>query len=298
MMKVDSITDIMNTLSYANQFRAKVFLIKIGGSVLNDEGMIQSICNDIKLLNEAGIKVLIVHGGSKAINEHLSMNNITSHFVDGLRVTSKEAMKIIEMVLCGHVNKLLVRKLNSIGLHAIGFSGADNKLLQCQYHSEQHGQVGDIVKVNFEILKSFLQNDLNHFNFIPVIAPVGVDKNGDPLNVNADYAASHIAHSIQADKLIFITDQDGIYDKNGEIFSVLTKNQLEDLIDKKIVEGGMLTKVKAILQALNRDLSHVHILNGKKKHVLIEEFFTINGVGTLCQNDEIRVEVEHVSGCA
>ncbi len=298
MIKIDSISSIINTLSYANQFRGKVFLIKLGGSVLNDERLIQSICNDVKLLKEAGIKVLIVHGGSKAINEYLTINNISSNFVDGLRVTSKEAMNIIEMVLCGHVNKLLVRKLNSIGLHAIGFSGADNNLLQCHYYSEQHGKVGEIHSVNAGLISTFLTKNEDYFDCIPVIAPVGVDHQGNPLNINADYAASQVAKAIKADKLIFITDQDGIYDKNGSIYSVLSRDELLELIKSKSVEGGMLTKVKAILEALNEDLTHVHILNGKKKHSLIEEFFTIHGVGTLCKNEETRVEYENVSNCA
>lgn len=295
MIKVEGISSIIHTLRYANQFRGKIFLIKLGGSVLNDASLIQSLCEDIKMLKDAGIKVLIVHGGSKAINEHLSINNIPSTFIEGLRVTSKEAMKIIEMVLCGHVNKLLVRKLNSIGLQAIGFSGTDNKLLECNYYSEEHGQVGEIHTVNASILSHFLANNEDCFDCIPVIAPVGSDQNGNPLNINADYAASHVAKAIKADKLIFITDQDGIYDKNKGIYSVLSKKELLGLIKNKTVQGGMLTKVKAILAALNDKLSHVHILNGKKKHSLIEEFFTINGVGTLCKNEETRVEYENVS---
>ncbi len=289
MVEPHSITSIIDTLAYASQFRNNTFLIKLGGSVLHDDALIKSLCDDLKILKNVGIKIILVHGGSKAINQYLAVNNIESNFVDGLRVTSPEAMKVIEMVLCGHVNQLLVRKLNHIGIDAIGLTGADNNMLQCDYYSEAHGCVGTIRSVNTSPISHLLAHQDSNFYSIPVIAPIGVDVDGNPMNINADFAASYIATAMQVDKLIYITDQDGIYDKNGKVFSELSCEELLELINNKTVGGGMLTKVNAILSALNANLNHVHILNGNKKHVLIEEFFTAHGVGTLCKNMQENV---------
>ncbi len=276
---------IIDAIAYVNQFRGSTILIKLGGSILHDDELIKSLCVDLKLLKGAGIKVIIVHGGSKAINKYLEINQIKSHFVDGLRVTSPEAMKIIEMVLCGHVNKVLVRKLNTIGIQATGMSGADNSMLQCEAYSEVHGQVGTVRTVNTRFVTQVLAQDDTDYETIPVIAPIGVDSAGNPMNINADYAASHLAAALKVDKLIYLTDQDGIYDQQGEVYSQLLDTQLLQLIRGKIVEGGMLAKTKAILSALASGLNHIHILNGSKKHVLLEELFTVNGVGTLCRKN-------------
>lgn len=279
---------IIDAISYANQFRETTVLIKLGGSVLHDDDLIKSLCADLRLLQGVGIKVVIVHGGSKAINKYLAINQIESHFVDGLRVTSPEAMEIIEMVLCGHVNKMLVRKLNHIGVKVIGMSGADNNMLQCDPYSQQHGCVGAIRNVNV----NFVNQILAQSNSIPIIAPVGVDAKGNPMNINADYAASDLAVALKVDKLIYLTDQDGILDKKGGIYSELCETQLSELIRDETVKGGMLAKTKAILAALSHHLNHVHILNGSKKHVLLEELFTVNGVGTLCK--KIKEEKDYV----
>ncbi len=274
---------IINAITYVNQFRNSTILIKLGGSILHDNELIKSLCSDLKLLKDAGIKVVIVHGGSKAINHYLEVNQIPSHFVDGLRVTSPEAMKIIEMVLSGHVNKVLVRKLNTIGIQATGMSGADNAMLQCDPYSEIHGCVGTVRAVNTRFVMQILNQSHSDYETIPIISPIGVDDQGNPMNINADYAASHLACALKVDKLIYLTDQDGIYDQEGKVYSELVDTQLQQLIHGKIVQGGMLAKTKAILLALNNHLNHIHILNGSKKHVLLEELFTVNGVGTLCK---------------
>lgn len=277
------IDTIINTLSYSNTFSGSTFLIKLGGSILHDSALIHSLCSDLKLLSLVGVKIILVHGGSFAINQQLLKQNIESEFIDGLRVTSVQAMEVIEMVLCGHVNTSLVRKLNAIGMHAIGLSGANNNMLQCDYYSKQHGCVGTIKKINTEAIHHLILNHKLPYQTIPVIAPIGINVDGKPMNINADYAASSLANALKAGKLIYLTDQDGIYDKNGNIFSELSQDNLLDLINDHTVEGGMLTKTKAILKALNGHLNHVHILNGKKNHVLIEELFTVKGAGTLCK---------------
>ena len=286
-MIAGKIAQIVDTISYLNQFRGKTFLIKLGGSILHNDTLIASLCFDLKLLKQAGINIIIVHGGSKAINQALAEYHAKSEFIDGLRVTSSQNMKIIEMVLCGHVNKLLVRKLNHIGIQAVGLSGSDNNMLQCDHYSKQHGYAGTVNSVNVEPVTQLISAKSNAFDVIPVIAPVGVNNKGEAMNVNADHAASHLAIGLKVDKLIYLTDQDGIYDKDKNRLSELSYHDLMALIKDETVYGGMLIKVKAILTALQQHLNSVHILNGSKKHILIQELFTVNGVGTLCKTTNI-----------
>lgn len=277
---------ILNILAYNHKFSGCKFVIKIGGSVLQDETLVASICSDIQLLTSVGIKIIVIHGGGNAISQHLSKLHIESQFIDGLRVTPKKIMDIIEMVLCGHVNTKLVRMFGAAGLNTIGLTGADSSMLQCAYYSDAHGCVGVVKKTNTDIVSNVLTSD-----FIPVIAPIGVDVDGNAMNINADCAASVLAEQLQADKLIYLTDQDGIYDENGAIYSELSQVDLLNIIDRKIVQGGMLTKSKAILKALNGHLNDIHILNGKISHVLIEELFTVEGIGTLCKKSVSNINV-------
>ncbi len=288
MTVVDTIID---TLAYSNKFFGHTLLIKLGGSILNDDQLIKSLCEDLKLLRGVGMKIVLVHGGSRAIKRELSLNNIETKFINGLRVTPPAAMNIIEMVLCGHVNKLLVRKLNSIGMSAIGLSGSDNSMLQCDHFSHQHGRTGKISAVNVDAIVNVLSFQGKNFGSIPVIAPIGIDDDGKAMNVNADIAACHIANALAVDKLIYLTDQDGIYNNDGKLLSQLSGNELEALIAQGVVTDGMLVKVSAILDALNDKMSQVHMLNGKKPHILIEELFTVKGIGTLCKKDSEVYEV-------
>ncbi|KTD35129.1 acetylglutamate kinase [Legionella israelensis] len=267
---------IIEVLHYANDFAGKTFLLKLGGSILQDEMLIDSVCQDIKRLHQAGIRLVIVHGGSKAINQCLAEHKIKADFIDGLRITSREAMQLIEKVLCTQVNKILVDKLKQIGLQAMGISAATIQLLPCRYYSRQHGFVGVIQSVNLSKFKPSSDS-------ISVIAPIGVDAADNSLNVNADYAASKLAVALNVDKLIFMTDQNGIYAKDGSVYSELDSNELIKLINDQTVVGGMLIKTKAILSALNEHLNHVHILNGNIPQVLLKEIFTTQGVGTLCK---------------
>lgn len=277
------VSQMIDAIAYVNQFRGKTFLIKLGGAILEDPDNLAHICKDLKLLTQAGIHIVIVHGGSTSINQTLKVHGIESSFEDGLRVTSLEAVKVIEMVLCGHVNKQLVRQLNYIGLQATGLSGSDNNMLMCQPYSQVHGYVGVISSVNVEPVIQLLKTPSLVNNAIPIIAPIGVNHKGQPMNINADYAASQLAVALKVDKLIYLTDQDGIFDKQGHLISEISKDSLRGLISNHTVLGGMLTKSKAILAALSTNLNHVHILNGNHQHVLIEELFTTNGVGTLCK---------------
>ncbi|WP_419418439.1 acetylglutamate kinase [Legionella sp. D16C41] len=255
----------------------KLILIKAGGSILQDSSAISTLCGDLKTLLANGYQVALVHGGSKAINEALNIYGIPSEFINGLRVTSQAAMKIIEMVLCGQVNQMLVRALNQFGIKAMGLSGAENQLLHCDYLDEKFGFVGKIKQVNSTDVEQLLAN-----NVLPVIATVGVDDKGQAVNINGDIAACHLATALAVDELVYLTDQEGIYNQHGALLSKLSANQLQLLIKKAIVSNGMLVKVNAILNALEQDLDQIRILNGRQHQILVETLLHGKNRGTMC----------------
>lgn len=274
---------LLEALKYVEKFYGRTVLIKLGGSILDCPERMKTLCEDLKCLRAAGIALVIVHGGSKAIEQALNAYQLTWEFYQGQRVTTPEMMTVIEMVLSGQVNKQLVRQLNQLDVKAMGFSGVDNRLLLCEQASEQLGLVGAIKQVNTQWIQSFLEDQLAHPHggMIPVISPVGVDAQGQSLNVNADWAASEIATALGVDKLVYLTDQEGIY-HGDKLLSECSSSKLNSLIDANIVQGGMLTKVKTILDAINQGIQQIHILGAKRDHVLIDEIFTDAGVGTLC----------------
>ncbi len=257
-------------------------LVKVGGSILHEDGLVTSLCHELKDIVLSGYQVVLVHGGSKAIHEALHLYGVTSTFLDGLRVTTAAAMKVIEMVLCGQINQLLVRKLNSLGVNAIGLSGAHNHLFHCEPYSSEHGFVGEIKSLNTTYLEHLSQFQ---GSLIPVIATIGVDDAGQAYNINADLAASRLAHALKVKKLIYMTDQEGIYNKEGHVHHQLSKSELSMLIDEKIVTNGMLVKAKSILFALERNFKEVMVLSGQKKNSLIEAVLYQKNGGTVCVNE-------------
>ena len=274
---------IIETLQYVKRFSGQRILIKLGGSVLDDQALIENLCMDFSLLRAAGISLVLVHGGSRAIVEELKLHNIESTFKDGLRVTTPEMANIIEMVLCGNINRNLVRHLNASGVSAIGLSGSDNWMLRCERIDPELGEVGKIMQIDTTLIERCLTDQQHRFQgHIPIIAPLGVDSEGKALNVNADWAATVIAQALNIDKLIYLTDQTGIYDQEGKHISTIDRQGLQTLIDTEVVKDGMLTKVRTILDALDCGLEYIHIINAKHPHSLIEELFTEEGIGTLC----------------
>jgi len=255
----------------------KTILIKIGGSILSDPELINAFCTEIKILKDLGFRIIIVHGGSKAINKTLARYHIDSKFINGLRVTSAEALQVIEMVLFGHLNPLITKKLNHLGLSAIGLSGA-TQLFFCKKYSEAHGFVGEIKKLNTELIHHLFAFNLS----IPVIAPLGIDHQGQTYNINADIAACHLAHALEVDQLLFLTDQEGIYGKDGKTLAHLSAKELKQLIREKIVTDGMQVKAKTILHALEAGLNKILILNGKTKHALVNSLIHSQKIGTEC----------------
>lgn len=294
--KQNEIDIMVDTLEHIQKFSGSTILIKLGGSILHEHALIKSLCKDLSLLRAANIKVVLVHGGSKAINEVLNKYAVKSEFKDGLRVTSKQAMDLIEMVLCGHINQVLVRELNSLGISCAGLSGADNNMLSCDYYSQEHGFVGKVKKVNTDLVEELLESQNRGFGMIPVIAPIGVDDQGNAMNINADWAASCIAAELGIDKLIYITDQDGIKDLQGKVISELSQGDLNNLVAQNIVTDGMLTKTKTILSALESGIKQIHIINGIQRHSVLIELFTNHGIGSVCIQGEKQllkvVEVE------
>lgn len=281
---VEKSTDgVLSTLKYVRQFAGNTVLIKLGGAALQDSALVESICADLSLIRSVGVSVVLVHGGGPSINEELTRRNITWEFFEGQRVTTPEMMDVIEMVLCGSVNRRIVRTLNKSGIKAVGMSGTDASTLTCGQFSKKLGQVGRIDKVHTDFIHSILNTQTEGLGAIPVIAPVGVGKKGEAYNINADWAAARIAEALGIRKLLFLTDQHGILDSKQELIPELDAGELEQLIENGTVKGGMLAKVQTILHALRNGVTDVHILNARRPHGLIEELFTSLGVGTICK---------------
>ena len=272
---------LLEVLPYIKRFQGKVFVIKLGGSILCDNKNIKSVIEDVVFLNKIGIKTIIVHGGGKDINEELKIHNIEPKFVDGVRFTDDKTMEIVEMVLSGKVNKNLVAEVNNQGLCAVGISGKDTNFIQAK-KKEKLGNVGEIVSVDTKIIHTLLES-----GFIPVISPVCCDDNCKSLNVNADDVAVEVAKALKAEKLVFLTDIDGVFqdvnDKNSLISVILTKD-IEKMIKNKIITGGMIPKILSCGDAIKNGINAVHIVNGTTPHSMLLENYTDKGVGTIIKN--------------
>lgn len=275
---------VLSVLDYVKEFTGTTIMVKLGGSILQDDSLMETIAADITAIQRVGVRVILVHGGGPAINLELERRNIKWEFIDGLRVTTPEMMDVIEMVLCGTVNRRIVRSLNKMGLRAVGFSGADCATLVCKPAAKNLGLVGEIEAVHQQLIDKVLEmSDEMGQRGVPVIAPVGTDRQGRAYNINADWAASRIASKIGVTKMLFLTDQDGILDHEGKLIPELDAGELVQLIEDGTVKGGMLAKAKTILYAVQNKVTDVHILNARRPHSLIEELFTDAGIGTVCR---------------
>lgn len=277
---------LLEALPYIKKFWSKIIVIKYGGSAMKDKNLEKQILKDIILLKYVGMKPVIVHGGGSEISEEMKKRNKTPQFINGLRVTDEETMEIIEMVLTGKINTRLVAEINlhisegpGNGVKGIGLSGEDAQLLTVKKHQiSELGLVGEVENINPEILMILLEK-----NYIPVIATVGVDKEGVRYNINADTVAAQIAISLQAEKLIFLTDVDGIFKDSynpSTIISSLNINKTKELIESGCVQKGMIPKVDAAIQAIKGGVKKIHLLNGKCPHSILLEVFTDSGIGT------------------
>jgi len=278
---------LMEALPYIKRFANKTFVIKYGGHAMTEERLKESFALDVILLKSLGINAVIVHGGGPQINETLKRYGIVSQFVRGMRVTDAETMAVVEMVLVGQVNKDVVGYLNQHGGRAVGLSGKDGGLLLCEKllqevrredgSTEQVdiGFVGDVVKVNQELIVT-----LEHGKFIPVIAPVGVGVGGESYNINADLVAARVAAALKAEKLILLTDVEGVRDAGGTLLPSIAVGDVPSLVDGGAITGGMIPKVTCCVDALNEGVKKAHIIDGRVEHAVLLEIFTDVGVGT------------------
>lgn len=275
--------DVLATLAHVKRHMGTRVLVKLGGAALKAATLPPTVLEDLAVMRSLGLSVILVHGGGPLINEELERRGISWEFLDGQRVTTPEMMDTIETVLFGKVNRRIVRELNLHGIPAIGLSGIEASTLFCKPAGAALGQVGSIEEVDSSLIDSILSTPRRDGKGVmPVIAPIGTDRVSLTFNVNADWAASRIAVSLGIRKMIFLTDQEGILDREGKVISSLDAGELDHLIETGVVKGGMLTKARASLEALRSGVSSIHILNAGRPHALVEELFTDAGVGTLC----------------
>ena len=277
---------LIEALPYIQRFNRKIIVVKYGGSAMSNVELQKNVIKDVALLKLVGFKPIIVHGGGKEISRWVGKVGKEAKFMNGLRVTDEETMEIAEMVL-NKVNKSLVTMVEELGVKAVGISGKDGGLLQVdkKYADGQDiGYVGDIKQVNPKVLYDLLEKD-----FLPIVAPIGLDDNFQTYNINADDAACAIAKAVNAEKLAFLTDIEGLYrdinDKSSFI-SRLTADQAEELIGQGCIGGGMLPKLGNCTSAVKNGVNRVHILDGRIPHCLLLEIFTNEGIGTAIVADE------------
>ncbi|MGH7859816.1 MAG: acetylglutamate kinase [Candidatus Binatia bacterium] len=278
---------LLEALPYIRRFYGKTFVVKYGGNAMVDEELKSTFAQDIALLKFVGINPVIVHGGGPQIDRTLKKLGIESRFVRGMRVTDEATMSVVEMVLGGQINKEIVTQINQHGGQAVGLSGKDGGLFVARKmnvrlssaggrtESVDVGMVGEIVRVNPSVIQA-----LDASNFIPVIAPIAVGENGESFNINADLAAGKIAEALQAEKLILLTDVEGIKAKDGELLRTLSSEQVKDLIDAGVIDGGMIPKVECCVDALRGGVRKTHVIDGRQRHAVLLEIFTQEGVGT------------------
>ena len=257
-----------------NNYKGKTFVIKYGGSIMDNEVAKEAFVEDVALMTSVGIKVVIVHGGGPEINKWVKKTGGENKFIKGLRVTDSETMEIVEMVLSGNINKRLSSSLSIRGLNAIGISGKDSNLIQAKkkyvYEDDQKidiGFVGDVVNINTELLINLL-----NCNYIPVISPIGSDKEGNSYNINADYAAAFISGVLKAEKLLIMTDIDGVYTDitdSSTLLSSITVEETKEFINSGVVYGGMIPKLQCCVAAIDKGTKDVHLVDGRKKHSLL-----------------------------
>ncbi len=271
---------LSEALPYIQKFNGTKIVVKYGGSAMLDENLKYNVIRDIAMLKLIGLKPIIVHGGGKEISKWVSMIGKEPEFINGLRVTDAQTMEIAEMVL-SKVNKGLVQMMQKLGINAVGISGKDAGLMTVTKKfpgGKDIGYVGEVTDVNSKILDTLIDND-----FIPVIAPIGSSKDFESYNINADDAACAVAKAINAEKLVFLTDIEGIYmDPNDKesLISEMNVAEAKEFIEKGIVGGGMLPKLTNCIDAIENGVSRVHVLDGRVEHCLLLEFFTEKGIGT------------------
>lgn len=274
---------LTEALPWINKMNGRTVVVKYGGAAMENADIMRQVVGDIMLMKLMGLRIVLVHGGGKAINALLKQLDIPVKFERGLRVTDDQTMEAVQMVLIGKVNQTLVRVLNAYGNVGVGISGADGMTFEVEQTDPALGRVGTITHVNTELIESVLDD-----GYIPVIASVGCGEDGF-YNINADVAASEVASALGADKLVYLTDVDGLFrdvEDEESLISQLTKSEAEELLGSGTLSAGMIPKISSVVEALKGGVKEVHLLNGTFSHALLLEVFTDAGIGTMIVQDE------------
>lgn len=268
---------MLEAMPYLSKYAGKIVVIKYGGNAMINEELKANVIKDVVLLKAMGLKPVLCHGGGPGINKMLEQLDIPVKFINGLRYTSAEIIRVVEMVLIGQVNSELVGRISAQGGRAVGLSGISGNLFQCVQRDEELGYVGDVVKVNPEPVLAMLDA-----GFIPVVAPVGTDGKGTSFNINGDTAASKLAGALKAEKLMILTDIEGLCNdiKVRDVISYLNVADVQGLKDQGTIAGGMIPKVDCCVQAIEEGVTSVHIIDGRQPHSMLYEAFTDEGTGT------------------
>lgn len=271
---------LTEALPYIQSFAGKTIVIKYGGHAMTNPQLEEMVLKDVILMKLVGMNPVIVHGGGPIIDEWLKRLNIEAKFINGLRVTDKATMEVVEMVLVGKVNKGIINLINRFGGKAVGLCGKDGGLIEAvKKQSEQDlGLVGEVSRINPDIIHTLTQR-----GYIPVVSPVGVGPGGETLNINADYVAGALGGALKAHKLVLLTDVEGIYlgESPDSLASRLSQQEIVQLIERGIIKGGMIPKAESCLFALEKGVENIHIIDGRKPHALLLEIFTKEGIGTM-----------------
>ena len=270
---------LAEALPHIQKYRKKIIVVKYGGNAMINDELKEAVMNDLVLLTTVDIQVVLVHGGGPAINKTLDKIGVESKFVDGLRVTDKETVDVVQMVLAGKVNKDLVCQIGNLGGHAIGLSGMDGNMIKCKPLDDEHGFVGEIVETNMDVIKEVLAN-----SFIPVVSTIGYDEQGNCYNINADTVAAQIAGDLKAEALISMTDIVGLLRDVNDESTKIQKVFISDipaLIADGIIKGGMIPKIDSMTQAIRNGCTKAFIIDGRVPHSILMELLTDEGLGTM-----------------
>ena len=279
----DKANILVTALPYIQKLAGKTIVVKYGGNAMVNDELKESVMEDITLLKYIGANPIVVHGGGPDITAALGKFGVESKFINGLRVTDEETMRVAQMVLVGKTNKEIVSLIEKKGGSAIGISGIDGNMIKCKRKTTvvdgervDIGFVGDIIEVDDRVLNLICQD-----KYIPVIAPIGIDDAGNSYNINADNVASAVAAAMGAEKLIFLTDIEGVKDENGNVIFEMNRKEVKQLIEKGVIAGGMIPKVTGCVDAIRAGVSRVHIIDGRVPHCILLEIFTDTGIGTM-----------------
>lgn len=282
---------LVEALPYIKEFHGKTVVIKYGGNAMINKELKDAVMQDIVLMKYVGMNPVVIHGGGPEINTMLKRVNKVSKFINGLRVTDEEVMEIVEMVLVGKVNKEIVSGIQQNGGRAMGLSGKDGGLITARkkkyYEKDSEGKqneidlgfVGEVESIKASVIREIIGQ-----GYVPVIAPIGISRENETYNINADYVAGKVAEALSADKFVLLTDTEGIYDDRGDekkFYSSLNVNEVDSLIEEGVINGGMIPKVECCVEAIENGVGRVHIIDGRIPHSILLEIFTASGIGTM-----------------